>query len=66
MRQRGVVHGISYHSHTLLRQMAAQKKQKKTRDKMKNIHKYRRKIKRKTMKSKSEYASKARPNNKRL
>jgi len=65
MRQRGVVHGISYHSHTLLRQMAAQKN-KKTRDKMKNIHKYRRKIKRKTMKSKSEYASKARPNNKRL
>jgi len=29
---------------------------------MKNIHKYRRKIRRKTIKSKSEYASKARPN----
>jgi len=28
---------------------------------MKNIHKYRRKIKRKTMKSESEYASKASP-----
>jgi len=30
MRQRGVVHGISYHSHTLLRQMAAQKNKKNT------------------------------------
>jgi len=29
---------------------------------MKNMHQYRRKIKRKTIKSKSEYASKARPN----
>ena len=29
---------------------------------MKSIHKYRRKIKRKTIKSESEYASKASPN----
>jgi len=43
----------------------AVRKQKKTQQyKMKNIHKYRRKIKRKTIKSKSksEYASKASPN----
>ena len=38
-------------------------KQKKTQQyKMKNIHKHRRIIKRKTIKSNSEYASKARPN----
>ena len=42
------------HYHSLLRQMAAQK-QEKHRVKMKNTHNYRRKIKRKTIKSKSEY-----------
>ena len=42
--------------------MAAQKQKKMQQYKMKNIHKYRRKIRRKTIKSKSEYASKARPN----
>jgi len=41
--------------------MAAQK-QKTQQYKMKNIQKYRRKIKSKTIKSKSEYASEARPN----
>jgi len=46
---------------SLLRQMAAQKQENHSR-KMKNIHNYRRKIKRKTIKSKSEYASRASPN----
>jgi len=41
----------------------AEQKQKKTQQyKMKNIQKYKIKIKRKTIKSKSEYASKASPN----
>jgi len=44
--------------HSLLRQMAAQKQEKYS-NKMKNIHNYRRKIKRKTIKSKSEYAIRA-------
>jgi len=41
--------------------MAAQKK-KNTAVKIKNTHNYRRKIKRKTIKSQSEYASRASPN----
>jgi len=41
--------------------MAAQKQQKNSSTKMRNIHKRRRIIK-KTIKSESEYASKARPN----
>jgi len=41
--------------------MAAQKPKKTQQYKMKNIHNYRKKIKRKTIKSKSEYASKASP-----
>jgi len=39
--------------HSLLRQTAAQKQEKHS-SKMKNIHHYRREIKRKTIKSKSE------------
>jgi len=41
--------------------MAAQKQEKHS-SKMKNIHNCRRKIKRKTIKSKSEYSCKASPN----
>jgi len=41
--------------------MAAQKQEKHS-SKMKNIHNYRRKIKGKTIKSKSEYTSRASPN----
>jgi len=48
---------IFYH-HTYLRQMAAQKQQKNSSTKKGNIHKHRRTIK-KTIKSESEYASKA-------
>jgi len=47
--------------HSLLRQMAAQKQEKHS-SKMKTIHNYRRKIKRQTIKSKSEYTSRASPN----
>jgi len=42
--------------------MAAQKQEKHSSKMKKNIHNYRRKIKRKTIKSKSEYASRASPN----
>jgi len=51
---------IAYHS--LLRQMAAQKQEKNRAVKMKNTHNTEEKLKEKTIKSKSEYTSRASPN----